>query len=81
MVSSLPLTVHSVGFYKSKGLMREYESATALAEDAKIPLAKLKATFEAQLAYSKGEKQDPFGKSKSTSSRPAPHLSRPDCLA
>ena len=71
-MSRRSLTVHSVGFYKSKGLMREYESAAALAEDAKIPLASLKTTFEAQLAYSKGEKQDPFGKSKSTSSRPVP---------
>lgn len=30
--------------YKSKGLMREYESAAALAEDAKIPLPNLRST-------------------------------------
>ncbi|RPD73162.1 Flavocytochrome c [Lentinus tigrinus ALCF2SS1-7] len=55
-----------VGFYKSKGLMREYESAAALAEDAKIPLANLEATFDAQRSYAKGLTQDPFGKTNHT---------------
>ncbi len=51
-----------VGFYKSKGLMREYESPAAFAEDAKIPLGNLKATFEALQTYAEGKAEDPLGK-------------------
>ncbi len=52
-----------MGFYKSKGLMREYESAAAFAEDAKIPLPNLRDTFEAHTAYAQGTAKDQFGKS------------------
>ena len=53
----------AVGFYKSKGLMREYPSAAAFAEDTKVPLAKLQETFESLQTYAAGTVKDPFGKS------------------
>ncbi|KAI0709117.1 FAD binding domain-containing protein [Earliella scabrosa] len=57
-----------VGFYKSKGLMREYPSAAAFAEDTKVPLAKLQETFESLQRYAAGTVKDPFGKTNFTNS-------------
>ncbi|KAI0748047.1 FAD binding domain-containing protein [Daedaleopsis nitida] len=57
-----------IGFYKAKGLMREYESATAFAQDTNVPLSNLKATFEALQSYASGTARDPFGKSNFTNS-------------
>lgn len=55
--------------YVGRGLMKKIEGRAALAKEMNLPESKLKETFGDYVQIAEGKKKDPFGKSKSASSR------------